>query len=151
MGLQDGRSPCFVDIYDFSFVLCVAQRSGLFHQYPNLTPRLLEIIFRKSFMGVSIGYELPRGTEPAGPRGWALLPFDNGIKAARARAQVWSGEWRNNVQHGFVFNMVVVVEVVGVVEVVVTVGRWRQQGWLVVVLVVAGSVGSCGRSDGWWC
>ena len=59
----------------FYFILNVAQKSGLFRSFPTLTPRLLEVIFVCRFRGIPIGYEAPRQSEPAGPRGWALLPF----------------------------------------------------------------------------
>ena len=42
-----------------------------------MTMRLLELLCHKYFLGVPIGYKVPRGSETPGPRGWALLPFDN--------------------------------------------------------------------------
>ena len=75
---QDGRRPPHLSTRTiYSFLLCAAQRSGLYRKMPNMTMRLLELLCHKSFLGVSIGYKLPRGSELPGPRGWALLPFDN--------------------------------------------------------------------------
>ena len=71
----------------FYFLLNVAQKSGLFRSFPTLTPRLLEVIFVCRFRGIPIGYEAPRQSEPAGPLGWALLPFDNFQKCQRRQVK----------------------------------------------------------------
>ena len=70
----------------YCFLLCMAQKSGMFRVLPTVTLRLLEMLMVKSFQGVLIGYSLPRGTEPAGPRGWALMPFDNAKKQSARKA-----------------------------------------------------------------
>ena len=47
----------------FDFAVGMGQRSSLFKIYPTTIHRLFEVLFAKMFLGVPIGYAVPRGTE----------------------------------------------------------------------------------------